>query len=63
MVLTTEEIVPVGVIKVSFEVSCGDWYLIQQSTPWRRIENLVEESETKGIRRSLTEKIEILEEP
>ena len=46
---------------VSFEVSSDDWCLIQQSENWKRIQNFLVVSESKGNQMSLTDKVMLLE--
>lgn len=46
---------------VSFEVSNDDWCLIQQSENWKRIQNFLAVSESKGNQMSLTDKVMLLE--
>lgn len=48
-------------VKVSFEVPCADWCLIQQSENWQRIQNFLEVSESRGSQMSLTDKVRLLE--
>lgn len=48
-------------VKVSFKVSCADWYLIQQSETWDHLQNFLEISENRIGRTTLTEKVAILE--
>ena len=50
-----------SVIQVSFEASEDDWCLIQQSENWKRIQNFLEVSESKGNQMSLIERVNLLE--
>lgn len=59
--IRTEQYVNSEKVKVSFEVSCDDWCLIQQSENWRRIQNFLEVSENKGSQMSLTDRVMLLE--
>lgn len=58
---TTEQYVNSSRVRVSFEVSSDDWCLIQQSETWNHIQSFLEESESKGSRMSLKEKVNLLE--
>lgn len=48
-------------VKVSFEVSCDDWYLIKQSETWNHLQNFLEMSENRIGHTPLTEKVALLE--
>lgn len=48
-------------VKVSFEVSCDDWYLIKQSETWNHFQNFLEMSENRIGHTPLTEKVALLE--
>lgn len=59
--ISTYQYVNSEVIQVSFEVSDDDWCLIQQSENWKRIQNFLEVSESKGNQMSLIDKVNLLE--
>ena len=48
-------------VTVSFEASNDDWCLIQQSENWKRIQNFLEVSESKGNQMCLIDKVRLLE--
>lgn len=48
-------------VKVTFEVSCDDWYLIKQSETWNHLQNFLEMSENRIGHTPLTEKVALLE--
>lgn len=59
--IKTSQFIDSGVVRVSFEVSCDDWCLIQQSETWKRIENFLAVSGTTGKLMTLVEKVNLLE--
>lgn len=59
--IKTSQFIDSGVVRVSFEVSCDDWCLIQQSDTWKRIENFLAVSGSKDNPMSLIEKVNLLE--
>ena len=60
-VFSTEQYVNSSQVKVSFGVSSDDWYLIQQSETWRRLQSFLEETKSKHNQMSLREKVNLLE--
>lgn len=61
MQVKTQQYINSETVKVSFEVSDGDWCLIQQSENWKRIQNFLEVSESKGNQMRLIDRIKLLE--
>ena len=61
-VFSTEQYVNSSQVKVSFGVSSDDWYLIQRSETWRRLQNFLEETKNTSSQMSLIEKVRLLEE-
>ena len=61
MQIETKQFVNSERVKVSFELSYDDWCLIQQSKNWRRIQNFLEVSESRGNRMNLKDKVRLLE--
>ena len=59
--VTTSQFVNSPVITVSFEIFDCDWYLLEQSETWKRIQNFLEVSRNKDNRMSLTERVNLLE--
>lgn len=48
-------------VKVTFEVSRDNWYLIKQSETWNHLQNFLEMSENRIGHTPLTEKVALLE--
>ena len=59
--VTTRQYINSPKVTVSFEVSSGDWCLIQQSECWKRIQNFLEVSENKESQMCLTDRVKLLE--
>lgn len=61
MEINTERYINSSKVTVSFEASDDDWCLIQQSENWKRIQNYLEVSESKGSQMCLLDKVRLLE--
>ena len=61
MDVTTHQYINSPKVTVSFEVSSDDWCLIQQSESWKRIQNFLEVSESKGSRMCLSKVDELID--
>lgn len=51
------------VAKVSFEIYESDWYILQQSETWKRIQSFLAVSGRQGDQMCLQDKINLLENP
>ncbi len=57
---TTKKYVNSPIVQMSFLIYESDLYLLQKSKTWEKFRNFVEETQSKGNRMSLQEKIELL---
>ena len=57
---TTQKYVNSPIVQMSFLIYESDLYLLQKSKTWEKFRNFVEETQSKGNRMSLQEKIELL---
>ncbi len=57
---TTKKYVNSPIVQMSFLIYESDLYLLQKSKTWEKFRNFVEETQSKGNRVSLQEKIELL---
>lgn len=60
-IYATEQFVNSRQVEVSFSVFDDDWYLIQQSETWKRLEKFLEEAEKNRSQMTLMEKVNLLE--
>lgn len=59
--IKTSQFINSATVKVSFEVPCEDWCLIQQSETWKRIEDFLAVSGSPCKQMTLVEKVNLLE--
>lgn len=57
---TTRKYINSPIVQMSFPIYESDLYLLQKSKTWEKFRNFVEETQSKGNRMSLQEKIELL---
>lgn len=57
---TTKKYVNSPIVQMSFLIYESDLYLLQKSKTWEKFRNFVEETQSKGNRMSLQERIELL---